>query len=390
MKHKYVLFTRKNTKGKKVWSFYYWRGSKRIVRSTGKTVKWQAEQEAEKFFKDRAGSNATLKEFTKDFFVWGRCRWIEKQHKRDHSFSPSVAKQRRSHLDNYILPKWGDYLLRELHEPDIDDWLLSLNTADKISESNEEKRPLSNQTKNHILFTFRIVMREAENRGFIDHSPVDKVKPLGEKRKKRDIFTLEDLRLLFPDEDNKLLHIWRSWKHAALYCILAGTGIRSGEVRALQIQHIRPDRWIVINQAVKDDGTVGTTKTKTDRVVYLPPKAWQLLRTWLAELPFKDQEDYIFIGNQRGRPISKRTVSMYFHGVLERAEIKIEGRNLVPHSFRHTWNTYMRRLLPEETLRAYTGHQSEQMTDNYDHPTVDDRIKKLSGTQKLIEKGLSF
>lgn len=386
MKHKYVIYSRKNTKGKKIYYFYYWKGQKRIAQSTGETVKWRAELEAEKFLSKKSGKNLTLRAFAKDFFVWGRCRWIENQHRRDHPFSEPVAQSRRSHLENYIFPVWGDYLLRELRPFDINDWLLSLCSCEK----DKQGRELSNQTKNHILFTFRIVMREAESREFIEHNPLNKVKPLGEKRKKRDIFTLEDLAALFPDDDERLLYIWRSWKHAALFCILASTGIRSGEVRALQIQHVRPDRWIVIKQAMKANGKAGTTKTNAERVVYLTTKAWHILQSWLEELPFKDPEDYIFIGNQRGRPLAQRNVSMYFHGVLDRAGIDTEGRNLVVHSFRHTWNTYMRRVLPEETLRAYTGHKTERMTDTYDHPTIDDRIKRLTGSRELIEGGLSF
>ena len=353
-------------------------------------MKWQAEQEVERFFQEQAGSNLTLKEFTKDFFVWGRCKWIENQHRRDHSFSPPVAQQRRAHLDNYILPEWGDYLLQELSGFDIDRWLLSLSTIFKQAGGGKKPRPLSNQTKNHILFTFRIVIRDAVNRDFIEQNPLEKVKPLGEKRKKRDIFTSDELKALFPDRNRKLLQVWHSWKHAALFCILASTGIRSGEARALQIKHVRSDHWIVIKRAAKDAGEVGKTKTKNERVVYLPPKAWRLLQAWLTELPFKEQEDFIFIGDRRGRPIGRRSVSTYIHRVLKRAEVDTEGRNLVAHSFRHTWNTYMRRILPEDILRAYMGHKTERMTFNYDHPTVEDSIKKLNGTQKLIEGGLDF
>ena len=107
MRHEFTLFRRK---GQKVWYFYYYEGSKRKARSTGKTLKYEAEQETHKFLTSGENQNITLEEFTKDFFVWDCCSWIRRQHAKGRSFSEAVADSRRGHVVNYILPAFGDKL----------------------------------------------------------------------------------------------------------------------------------------------------------------------------------------------------------------------------------------------------------------------------------------
>jgi integrase len=66
--------------------------------------------------------------------------------------------------------------------------------------------------------------------------------------------------------------------------------------------------------------------------------------------------------------------------------IQANGRRLTVHGLRHTWNTALRRLLPEEMLRALMGHHSERMSDLYDHPQVAEQVKALEPARKEIER----
>ncbi|MGD2144806.1 MAG: hypothetical protein PVF54_10045 [Anaerolineae bacterium] len=36
-------------------------------------------------------------------------------------------------------------------------------------------------------------------------------------------------------------------------------------------------------------------------------------------------------------------------------------------------------------MREFTGHRTEAMTERYDHPALEDRLKKLAGSRELIE-----
>ncbi|MFZ7131968.1 MAG: tyrosine-type recombinase/integrase [Eubacteriales bacterium] len=370
MNLKYTLFKRSNSK---IWYFYYYHDGKRISKSTGKTRKYEAQEYCEKFLEEPQEKAVYLKDFAKDFYVWGKCKWIKAQHEWDHSFSEETARWRRNHLTKYILPAFGKRYLRTITKNEVRNWLITLKIA--------------NQTKNHILFSFRIILREAEDEGLVKHNPIEKLQPFGLKSKKeRDIFSLNDLKLLFPPLIEDLERIWGNVKNAALFLIMSSTGVRSGEVRALQWKHILKDGWIHIEQAAKPGGKVGETKTKSERLVYIPKRVQQVLQVWKEESVFTDPEDFIFFGAYRNRAINVTTVSKLVPKALQRAEIKTDGKNLVAHSFRHTFNTMMRKEIPEDLLRQLTGHKSESMTDLYDHPTLEDKIAILNRVRPKVEK----
>ena len=370
MNLKYTLFKRNNSK---VWYFYYYQDGIRKSKSTGKTRKYEAQGFCEKFLSGPQIKEIYLKDFAKHFFVWGKCNWIKAQHEWDHFFSEDTARWRRAHLTKYVLPAFGKRYLRTITKNEVRNWLMTL--------------PIANQTKNHVMFSFRIVLREAEDEGLIQFNPIENLKPFGVKSKiVRDIFTPEDMRLLFPTDTESLRYIWGTTKNFALFLVIASTGVRSGEVRGLQWKHVLDEGWLHIEQAVKPSGKVAETKTRTDRLVYMPVRVREALDVWKAESVYTDMEDYIFFGASRQSPINVTTVSKLLPKAIERSGIEHNGRNLVVHSFRHTFNTMMRKQLPEDLLRRLTGHKTESMTDLYDHPTLDDKIETLKNVTPMIEQ----
>jgi hypothetical protein len=216
MRKKPRLFKRK---GDNRWSFYFYdERNQRKHRQTELTAKSRAEEYAEAFcrdyFKEKEHREVLLEEFTNDFFIWDRCSWIKGQHAKGRPFSRAVADQRRSHLTKYILRHFGHRYLSSLNKKEIENWLIEL--------------PLANQTKNHILYTFRIVFREAVDAGLIDASPIEHSEPMGKDSKVTDVFTLAELKQLFPFERDTLITIWKDRKHAAAFMILATTGSDPG------------------------------------------------------------------------------------------------------------------------------------------------------------------
>lgn len=364
------------------WGFtFYDRDGRRLYRKTKIPLSSprKAEKYADEYVADYFRSNSEVQvklvDFTTDFFVWEKCSWIRRQHAKGRRFSKAQAYQRRKQLKNHILKEFGKRYIASINRLEVENWLASI--------------PRANATRNQILDTFRIVLREAETAGYVQHNVLERTERFGASdRKERDIFTLEELKTLFPEDREKLLEIWGSLKHATCFMVIASTGIRTGEARALCWRHSLDRGALLIDQAVKADRTIGTTKSGDIRIVLLPAKAQVILDDWREsdKNPFREPDDLIFWGNGRHKPWSADYLSKYLHPCLDRAEINTQGRNLVCHSFRHTFNTMMRQILPLEILQALTGHKSETMTQLYDHPTLEDRLKKLQGHKKMIEK----
>ena len=372
MRHDYTLFKRK---GQKTWYFYHYaEGNKRKARSTGKTLKYEAEQEANKFLNSGKSQNITLKEFARDFFIWDCCSWIKRQHAKGRSFSEAVADSRRGHVVNYIFPAFGEMLLSSINRVDVENWLINL--------------PLANQTKNHVLYSFGIILRDAELAGNIPFNPLEKAEPMGKDARPRDVFTVEELRKLFPPGEDDLIQIWQYLQNATLFMILATTGLRSGEIRALWWDAVlNKYSALLIKKAVKPDrhNTIGSTKTKDIRVVLLPKRAADLLKKWHDKTPYGADNQLIFYGRDSNKPLNRRTLCYQLAAAMDRAGLVQANRELVPHCFRHTFNSLMKNILPENTLRDLIGHKSPQMSRVYDHPGTEDLLQRVQGARQIID-----
>ena len=387
MKQKYGLFRRQRKRGS-VWYFWYWKDNKRISKSSGQRTKWEAKVFVEQYLKETDQGirpNITLSEYAQDFFVWNRCPWIRRQHAKGRSFSISVAKSRRSHLKNYLFPQFGSLRLASMNPVELENWLISLS--------------LENQTKNHILYTLNIILREAKREKVIPTNPLVDVEALGVNHKRRDILTPEELQVLFPQDMDRFRKIWPIPYHGILYALKVSSGMRSGEIRAAPWAAIIWEySGILILRAFSDDGVIILPKGKSStpqrqRAVILPERTMNLLRWWQKETRYKDPQDFIFPG--RGGPLSRRTVSIQLVPGLKRAGINLEGRYIVAHSLRHTYNTRMKELLTGEIfeeftgqglLREFTGHKSKEMTEYYDNPIWLSRLQSFGKAKPQIEQ----
>ena len=374
----------KNGKGKRSPTFYCrFRdedGNLRPWQSTGETAKTRAEiwalAKIQKAKDATPGGNVTLEAFAVDFFVAGRCSWLKRQEAKGRTVSAPWAKTKRQMLVNHVFPALGKTRLDRLTRPMIERWLVGLS--------------LSNQTRNHMLYVLKTVLAEAESERLISRNPLEHAEPLGKQARRRDVFSLEELRLLFPKPREGLLKVWDHPKYAAMFMTMATTGIREGEARALQWRHVLPEGWLSIEQAVKEDGQIGSPKNKEARIAALPKRTREVISWWHGKSNYSEPDDLVFFGASRDRPLNRRT----FTDILERAyaetKIKVGGRYLTTHSFRHTYNTMMRRTIPADTLRALVGHRDERMTDHYDHPQTADLVRSLEPARAAIEKALSW
>lgn len=373
----YRIFKR-TRKRQTIYWLYFWNHGQRVYRSTGETRIRNAEREARRIMAEleRAGSDHTLQAFTVDFYKPDSCEWIRKQRAAGHSISDAVAAARRKQLDSWILPQFGKVRLRDLDGVTIERWLL--------------RQKLSNQTRNHILYTFNIVAKEAVRQRLLRENPLDVCTRFavraGNYRETR-TFTVDELRALFPGDPAALKALWKTDYWTAAFLTLATSGARPGEIRALQWRHVLwAEKALFIEQAVKEGGHVGETKTGERRVVLLPARTVTVLDAWHATTPAEEPEAFLFFSPEDpARPINDRSMFCQYRRVAKTLKLA-PGRSL--RSFRHTYNTILRPVLPAEALRELTGHRDVAMTDRYDHPAATDRLLRLEPHRKILEEVL--
>ena len=379
IKDKPRLFIRGNDTS---WSFYFYdENGKRIFRKTDfekNGEKKKCERYAKDYIKkylEGEFSKPSLKKYVekRNFFVWGKCKWIESKNRHGKRFSKVMARSRLGHLDNYILPKFGNIQLNKFTAGKTDDWLVSI--------------PRANQTVNHIRNTLRIVFDQAKKDGLINDNPMLDVERMADKFEERLPFTLEETRLLFPKDEDELFKIWKDYFWSSMFHLMLTTGIRSGEIRALQWKHIFWDRReILIEKAVKREGVIGETKGKGKRAAWLFSRTLDLLQKWHERSrPYEDAESLIYHGFLNDNILSTNAVCKEFKEGLAKSDIEPRGRT--PHCLRHTYNTLMLSAkIPLELIQFMVGHKDNRMTERYTHIGPIERLEQYKPMRQLADE----
>lgn len=325
-----------------------------------------------------------LRDFAADFFRWPDSSYIKRQLAKGRPFGKAHAEMRQGYLDHYILRDFGRRRISTLKKSELETWVIRLD--------------LANATKNHILYTLRTVLQEAVDAGSLAASPLARMEPLGVIPKARDVFSVADYRALFPQD---LARVWGTQRKGLFFLLLAGTGIRSGECRALSWRQVMwVESALLIDQTCVggslDVGPVSEQKGGA-KIVLMGSRVRDELREWQGLSLLREPQDFVFPGKEKGKPISKATIVHELPVAIWRLNaaakkkglppvIDTTGRNLVVHSFRHTYTSRLRRLVPSALSSKLLGHQAEKTTDLYDHPSIAERIKELEGARAAVEE----
>ena len=95
--------------------------------------------------------------------------------------------------------------------------------------------------------------------------------------------------------------------------------------------------------------------------------------------------DLIFFGADKIKTVTRKTLSSHFDKALERVKIETKNRCLVIHSFRHTYNTLLKPLLPKQVLQSMTGHRTDSMTERYNHPSFEDEYDQIVKYETVLD-----
>jgi integrase len=279
-----------------------------------------------------------------------------------------------------VIPLWGDLDIYELTVKKIDDGLVGLISV-------RGKKELSGAVKNIILLILMDIFNLAIEEGIISNNPVKTIMRFSQEIKnQRGAIPKNEMALLFPEGHEELLKIWRKQVFATAYLVLRDTGLRPGELRALQWGDWYPDlRFFPITKAIesgKRDKIKGT-KTGSVKPAVVSERTAEELEILHNSVKDCTPEMFIFTG-KRGMPLTIWSIAYNFRmGVLWAGL----DRPYSPYWLRHTVNTRMLDFLPDETVRLLMGHATPAMTRHYRHPDIESLKKeaeKIREELKLI------
>lgn len=196
-----------------------------------------------------------------------------------------------------------------------------------------------------VVCSVRFLFRETLGRDFPTHLiPFPR-----EEQKLPDILSVAEVCSLIQAAANL--------KHQTLLATIYGTGIRLAELIHLKVTDIDSSRMLVC---------IRNGKGKKDRLVPLPPRLLELLRTyWRRYHP----EDWLFFGYQKGQPLNRCTVQDACAKALKRAGLT---KRITPHGLRHAFATHLLEAhVHIRVVQELLGHKRLRTTARYTHVTTE-------------------
>lgn len=390
MRHRkpFQIFARKIRRSrnrKPLTVFYYrlWSGEQRsTAHSTGQSSRGAAESwllEQLKNGKLAPRKNPTFKDYTASWWKWDECAYVLGRRARGFRIGRTYVEICRGYLDHHIIPALGNLRLSEITPERIEQLVMDLR-----KKKSARGVPLSAITVNQVLASLKIIFREGLRLGKIETDPTSTITPLEETPRERSFLTPQEVKKLF--NARTIRNVWcGDRRNYTLNLLAASTGMRLGEIQALQVQHVDAGFLRVVHGWTRYG--LGEPKRGSRRAIPLPSKTRTRLRELMQISPYQDPEDLVFWGPDCRRPISQTFILDSLYAALEKIgipKVDREQRNINFHSWRHFFNTFLRGKVPDAKLQALTGHRTIEMTENYTHFRPEDFKDVLQIQEQIL------
>ena len=368
----YTLFPRKMKSGKTVWYYRTYDNDQRTTaRSTGQRTKSAARTFVTELLKQNRlvpQKNPLFRDYFADWWTWDKCRYVRGKRVKGARISPGYVENCRAFLDHHIMPNFGNKRISAISVKMIEDWQMSL-----LEKPSNRGTPLSPTSVNHILRTLKTMFKEAVRIGDFAFDPTAAVQFLRENRKEKSFLNPDEIHELF--DQSKMQQIWNAdLRHFTINLLAASSGMRMGEIQALQIKFVY-DGYLHIEHSWAKKHGLSDPKYGAKRDVPVPSKTLGSLKDLIHLSPYQEPEDFVFWGIHGKKPVDQKTIDEALYDALSKIGISEEDRvqrNVTFHSWRHFFNTYFRTKIPDVKLMQLTGHRTRRMADHYTHFKLDD------------------
>ena len=365
-KKPYSLWKRRLDSGRFVYyvRFRLENGAWSTAKSSGQTKKTTAEAWAIEYLKSGqiiTKANVRFKEFADGFFDWEGA-YVQSLILRGRGIGRRHAENQNATIQNHLIPAFGDLKLSRIDSDGIEELVISLSAAGK-----------SPGTINKVLITLRTILQHAYKKKYIQRLPIIEMVP--SRQQDRGILSVEEVKAFFAQE-------WDDKRYYAFNLIAATTGMRMGEIRALQRKAVFDD-YIEVSVSWEKGHGLKCTKTGRSRYVPIPQRAKTALDEVMLMTPFKEPDDFIFVGRKREAPLDTHIIQLNYYKALKGIGIDKEARqarNITFHSWRHFFNSLLiNSRVPIPKVQTITGHSTDRMTENYFHADEYSDVLKVTG-----------
>lgn len=323
-------------------------------------------------------TDASLK--VKDYFLefWDieKSPYLKEQKMSGKNFHKGNIIMLQQIVQQFWIPRFGEREIGSFTKKELQEWLWELHeTKFNIGQKKEKIEHLSNGYLNRILSTGIRALKYAYENKLIVNDCFSGFVYLKPNPKARKILSLEQAKNLFERKwQNELAKLGN--QTAML------TGLRLGEILALTPRDLGENKIYVRHNYALFDG-LKCPKNGRERSVPAPAELISMLKRQAATNPYnKGDAGFVFWSTTDSeKPFDRKIWRVELQNELKLMGIK-NYREIVFHSWRHFFTTYIEPSLTHSDLQKVTGHLTERMLEHYaDHETE----RALTNVGKAVE-----
>lgn len=252
---------------------------------------------------DKMSGGETFVDYLNRFWDWNG-DYVRSRHERKKSIGQKYVDSCLTHIKLHIAPYFKDMLLSDITTKSLDDFMRSIPRRD-----DDPKNGYSRRSINGMMKVIKVALKHAVRLDIIPRNPADKIELLADDTLERGILSPAELERLFNlkwcDERGKIAAI-----------LAAVSGMRIGEIVALQIENIDLERNIihVLHSYSSKERKIKGTKTGKSRIIFTDPLILQMLVYLHTKNPY--QSSFIFYGLESDKPIRVETLEKYTEKAL--------------------------------------------------------------------------
>ena len=326
----------------------------------------------------KSPSAETFGHFLRRFWDFEKSPYVTEKKILGQSVHKRYVENMLARAENYWIPKFGKRALGDMTLEDIKkqqrhlalcEQRVGTRKKDSFGRRIYERKHLAAETVNQVVRVATCALKWAYHNGLTKNDCFSGVMYCHVVPEKRIIPTIKQASAIFAED-------WKHENSCVANLVAMCTGLRIGEVRALQIRDIDRD-WIHVrhNWARKDG--LKCPKNGEERKIRIPVELYKILRGLIRKNPYGcEPSDFIFWGYTKEIPDSTRHWNKDLQNVLKRLGIP-NAEKITFHCWRHFFTTNMADNVDERKLQLATGHKSLDMLEHYAAHESEETLNEL-------------
>jgi integrase len=270
------------------------------------------------------------------------------------TLKPSSQPPIRSQLCLHLIPELGAVEMKDL-------------TNERLQLFVTDHKGSPKTVRNQIA-TLRIMWKSAKKWNYVGHDPFDGLVLPEWDEPEQPTFSPEDVKRIIDAAPPP---------YDTIFWLVAQTGIRRGEVCALDVGHVDLDNCVITVRRSRSGRYITNTKSRKPRVFSISPRLAERLQSFVKG---HKADEPLFLTAEGNRLHPDNFVKRHLKPLLK--QLKLEGGL---HAFRHGNTTVQDRLgVPMAVRQARLGHVDSDTTMGYTHIVGDDDRKLVKQLDDLF------